>query len=538
MGCFNTQTPQTPLRPYQVEAVQCIQKEWTEGHSKTLLVLPTGTGKTICFASLLKEQVEQGDRCLVLAHRGELLDQAQDKIKKVTGLDCAVEKAEHSSLGNNERITVGSIQTLMNDSRREQFPRDYYQTIVVDEAHHVLSDSYMKVLNYFDSAKVMGCTATPDRGDMKNLGKYFDSLAYEYSLIEAIHDGYLCPIKALTVPLNIDISNVKVSQGDYQVGDIGDALEPYLYEIADSMIEYCKDRKTIVFLPLIKTSQKFCQILKDKGMNAAEVNGESKDREQILKDFEEDKYQVLCNSMLLTEGYDCPSIDCVVVLRPTKVRSLYSQMIGRGTRLYPTKKDLLILDFLWMISKHELCRPACLIAKKDEISKRATKKQEEKLGEVVDIEEIILEAEKDSVKEREEALAEQLRKQRHKKMRLVDPLQYAYSINSEDLTDYVPTFAWQMMEVTEGQKKTLENFGINSESVSSRGEANILIDRLIARSKANLATPKQIRFLEQRGFLHVGQWTMEEAKKMIARISNNHWMIPFGINPETYNPRG
>ena len=526
------------LRPYQKQSIEAIRHEWSEGNNKTLLVLPTGCGKTIVFASLLQDYAMQGDKCLVLAHRGELLEQARDKIKKVSGIECSLEKANETSIGSDLNITLGSVQTLMNESRLNQFSKDYFKYIVVDETHHILADSYQKIMNHFSDSYVVGVTATAERSDMKNLGKYFDSLAYEYSLIEAIHDGYLSPIKALTVPLNIDISNVKVSQGDYQVGDIGDALEPYLYQIADSMIEYCKDRKTIVFLPLIKTSQKFCSILREKGMNAAEVNGESKDREQILKDFEEDKYQVLCNSMLLTEGYDCPSIDCVVVLRPTKVRSLYSQMVGRGTRLYPNKKDLLILDFLWMTSKHELCRPACLIAKKDDIANRATKKQEDKQGEAVDIEEIILEAEKDSVKEREEALAEQLRKQRHKKMRLVDPLQYAYSINSEDLTDYVPTFAWQMMDVTDNQKKILENFGINSESVSSRGEANILIDRLIARSKANLATPKQIRFLEQRGFLHVGEWTLDEAKRMISRISNNHWMIPFGINPETYKPRG
>ena len=524
------------LRPYQKEAIEAVRNEWNMGRDKTLLVLPTGTGKTICFAETLMQQVKQGDRCLVLAHRGELLNQARDKIKQVTGLNCAFEKADQTALGSYLSITVGSVQTLMNDERRELFPPDYYQTIVVDEAHHVISESYMKVLNYFKDAKVVGCTATPDRGDMQNLGKYFDSLAYEYSLVDAIHQGYLSPIKALTVPLNIDISKVKVSQGDYQLSDIGDALEPYLYEIADKLIEYCSDRKTIVFLPLIKTSQKFCQILRDKGISAAEVNGNSTDRDEILKDYEEGKYQVLCNSMLLTEGYDCPSIDCVVVLRPTKVRSLYSQMIGRGTRLYPGKKDLLILDFLWMTSRHDLCRPSCLIAKKADIADKATKRLEADTGEEKNLEEIILQAEKDAVEERENALAEQLKKQRHKKMRLVDPLQYAYSIRSEDLIDYVPSFAWQKQEVTDGQKKVLENFGLNPDSITSKGEANLLIGHLIARSRSNLASPKQIRFLEQRGFLHVGTWTKEQATKMISRISNNHWMVPRGIKPEEYKP--
>jgi len=524
------------LRPYQTEAINAIQKEWTDGNTKTLLVLPTGTGKTVCFAELLRRQVEQGDRCLVLAHRGELLEQARAKIKIVTGLDCSIEKAEQTSLGSSLPITVGSIQTLMNDKRRELFSPDYYQTIVVDETHHILSDGYQKVMQYFSPAKVVGCTATADRGDMKNLGQYFDSMAYEYTLLDAIHQGYLSPIKALTIPLQIDITQVNISQGDYQLADIGYALEPYLYEIADKMIEHCSDRKTIVFLPLIATSQKFCQILKDKGISAAEVNGNSPDREEILRDFENGKYKVLCNSMLLTEGYDCPSIDCVVVLRPTKVRSLYSQMIGRGTRLAEDKKDLLILDFLWMTGRHDLCRPASLIAKKPEITDRVKKKLEDNAEEAMDIEELINEAEKDAVLERENALAEQLRRQRHKKMRLVDPLQYAYSISSDDLIDYVPAFKWQDAEVTEGQVKTLERFGINPDAVTTKGQASVLIDHLIARSRANLATPKQIRFLEQRGFLHVGQWTNEQASKMITRISNNRWMVPRGIKPEEYRP--
>ncbi len=127
------------------------------------------------------------------------------------------------------------------------------------------------------------------------------------------------------------------------------------------MQHYCMDRKTVVFLPLIKTSQKFTDILNAHGFRAAEVNGQSEDRDQVLKDFDEGKYNVLCNSMLLTEGWDCPSVDCVIILRPTKVRSLYSQMVGRGTRLYPGKKELLLIDFLWLTEKHELCHPANLI---------------------------------------------------------------------------------------------------------------------------------------------------------------------------------
>lgn len=333
------------LRPYQKEAKTAVLSQWEQGNSKTLLVLPTGCGKTIVFAKIAEDRVRNGERVLILAHRGELLEQAADKILNACGLGCAVEKAEESCIGSWYRITVGSVQSLMREKRLAQFSKDYFNTIIIDEAHHSISDSYQKILGYFDEAKVLGVTATPDRGDMKNLGQVFDSLAYEYTLPRAIKEGYLSPIKALTIPLKLDLTGVGTQAGDYKASDIDTALDPYLYQIADEMLKYCKERKTVVFLPLIKTSQKFCKILNEKGFRSAEVNGNSIDRGTVLADFDSGKYNVLCNSMLLTEGWDCPSVDCVIVLRPTKVRGLYCQMVGRGTRLCEGKKDLLLLDF-------------------------------------------------------------------------------------------------------------------------------------------------------------------------------------------------
>lgn len=341
------------LRPYQNEAKQSVFEQWKQGYSKTLLVLPTGTGKTIVFAKIAEECVANGKRVLILAHRGELLEQAADKIKKSTGLECAVEKAESSSLNSWYRITVGSVQTLMREKRLNQFSSDYFDTIIIDEAHHCISESYRKILNYFNKADVLGVTATPDRGDMKNLGQVFESLAYEYTLPKAIKEGYLSPIKAMTIPLQLDLSSVSMQAGDFKSSEIGTALDPYLEQIAAEMKKYCADRKTVVFLPLIKTSQKFRDLLNKHGFNAAEVNGSSDDRAEILKDFEQGKYNVLCNSMLLTEGWDCPDVDCIVVLRPTKVRGLYCQMVGRGTRLADGKDHLLLLDFLWHTERHE-----------------------------------------------------------------------------------------------------------------------------------------------------------------------------------------
>lgn len=523
------------LRPYQTEAKEAVLDQWNKNILKTLLVLVTGGGKTIIFSKIAEDCVRNGERVLILAHRGELLDQAADKMMKATGLGCAVEKAENSCMDSWYRVVVGSVQTLMRESRLKLFPPNFFNTIIVDEAHHCLSDSYQRVLNYFAGAKVLGVTATPDRGDMRNLGQYFETLAYEYTLPKAIKEGYLCKIKAQTIPLKLDLTGVGQQAGDYKTADLGSALDPYLYQIAEEMAKCCMDRKTVVFLPLIKTSQKFRDILESKGFSAAEVNGTSEDRAQILKDFDNGKYNVLCNSMLLTEGWDCPSVDCIVVLRPTKIRSLYVQMVGRGTRLFPTKDYLLLLDFLWHTEKHELCHPAHLICASAEVAQIMTENIEE-AGCPVDIQEAEVKATEDAVAVREEALAKLLQEMKHRKRKLVDPLQFEMSIQAEDLAGYIPAFGWEMGPPSEKQVQTLEKLGIFPDQIESAGKAGKILDRLDKRRSEGLTTPKQIRFLEQKGFQHVGTWEFQAAKNLIDRVAGNGWRVPRDINPHEYKP--
>lgn len=524
------------LRPYQQEAKAAIFGEWEKGNKKTLLVLPTGCGKTIVFAKVTEDCVRSGDRVLIIAHRAELLDQASDKINKATGLISAVEKAEQSCLGSWYRVVVGSVQSLTREKRLQQFDKNHFHTIIVDEAHHAISDSYQNVLQYFDEAKVLGVTATPDRGDMRNLGQYFDSLAYEYTLPKAIREGFLCKITAQTIPLKLDLRGVGMHGGDFKAGDLGTALDPYLHQIAQEMMKYCHDRKTVVFLPLVKTSQKFRDILNGVGFKAAEVNGNSEDRAEVLRDFEEGKYNVLCNSMLLTEGWDCPSVDCVIVLRPTKVRSLYCQMIGRGTRLCEGKEELLLLDFLWHTERHELCRPAHLIATNEEVAQKMTEKIQESSC-PLDLDVAEKQATEDVVSAREKALAKTLQAMKSRKRKLVDPLQFEMSIQSEDFSGFVPSFGWEMGPPSDNQVKTLEKLGIFPDEIENAGKAAKLLDRLDKRRTEGLTTPKQIRFLESRGFQHVGTWQFDQAKSLIDRIAGNGWHIPHGIVPREYSPK-
>ncbi|MBQ7844784.1 MAG: DEAD/DEAH box helicase [Clostridia bacterium] len=527
------------LRPYQEEARKAVWAEWDEkGIKNTLLVLVTGGGKTIIFSKIIEDCVRRGERVLVLAHRGELLEQAADKLARSTGLQCAVEKAEQTCMGSWFRVVVGSVQTLQREKRLAQFPADYFDTIIIDEAHHALADGYQRVLEHFPAARVLGVTATPDRGDMKNLGQVFESLAYEYTLPRAVQEGYLAPIKALTVPLKLDISGVGIQNGDYKAGEVGTALEPYLHQIAEVIARECAQRKTVIFLPLVKTAQKMRDILRSHGMKADEVNGESPDRAEILARFDRGETNVLCNAMLLTEGWDCPSVDCIVVLRPTKQRGLYCQMVGRGTRLHPGKDHLLLLDFLWHTERHQLCRPAHLVAKTPEVAQKMVENQEAAAGQqqAMDIMEEVEKAESDVVAQREQALAKQLSEMRRRKRALVDPLQFEMSIASEDLAGYVPTFGWECEPPSKKQLESLEKMGINPDEIENAGKASLLMFKLNQRRASGLTTPKQIRLLEGRGFKNVGQWKFGDAAKLIDRIAANGWRVPPGIVPGTYKP--
>lgn len=526
------------LRPYQVEAVEKVEQQWGCGNRRTLLCMATGTGKTVVMSEMARREAAKGGRTLLLAHRGELLDQAAGKIAAHAGLSCGVEKGS-STCTDPWPVVVGSVQSMCREQRLGRYAEDEFTLVMVDEAHHSASGSYRAVLDHFGGARVLGVTATPDRSDRKSLAECFDSVAYEYGMLRAVRDGYLVPVKAVQLPVGIDVSGARISAGDYSAADVGSSLDPMLPEIARAMVEAgCGGRRTVAFLPLIATSERFARACRDAGLRAASVSGDSPDRAEVLADFAAGRYDVLCNAMLLTEGWDCPSVDCVVPLRATKSRALYQQMVGRGTRLSPEtgKQDLLLIDFLWQATKHDLCRPASLVAASDEVARAMERRLEEEGA--ADLQELEEAAERDVVAEREERLAEELAKRRRRKARTVDPLQYAVSIESQDLATYEPQFAWELAAPTQKQLDAIEKAGIDPESVTCRGYAGLLLDRLFARRDAGMATPRQIRLLKQWGFTHVGSWSLEEANSMIGRISANGWKTPCGIDPPTYVPGG
>jgi superfamily II DNA or RNA helicase len=261
--CLHRTVPSFELRPYQADALKATLEGFGQ-FNRQLVVLPTGAGKTILFGKVA-ESFQPG-RVLILAHREELLTQACDKVLTATGIEADTEKAElQASL--DSPIVVASVQTQARQNRLDRFPRDHFGLIVVDEAHHVLADSYKRILDHFEGAKVLGVTATPDRGDQKLLSDYFENVACELTLVDLIRGHWLAPIRVKSMPLEIDLRSVQVVAGDYDAQQIGHALDPHLEAIADIMVQY-RDRKTLVFLPLISCSERFAQLCRDRGIAA------------------------------------------------------------------------------------------------------------------------------------------------------------------------------------------------------------------------------------------------------------------------------
>jgi superfamily II DNA or RNA helicase len=516
------------LRGYQNAARLAVAREW-ERVQRTLLVLPTGTGKTIVFSALACDVVARGGRVLILAHREELIRQAADKLRRATGLACAIEKANEYAEGCLERVVIGSVQTLLSPERRRAL--DPPTHIIVDEAHHALSDSYQAVLREWPRARLLGVTATPDRGDMRELGSFFESLAFEYPLPQAIADGFLCPIRALTLPVAIDLRGQKPAGGDWSKEQCAYALEPYLPELTRLYAEHARDRKGLVFVPLCATGHKVVAAFQSHGLRAYFCDGQ--DRSQIAAWEADGPGSVMVNAMLLTEGYDHPPIDAIAVWRFTRSRPFYCQMVGRGTRIHPGKERLLLIDNLFLTARHSLCRPAHLVANDEEVADKLTEAVERESARGADLdEEALTHAKADVIAEREAALAKKLAEMRHRKRELVDPVQYAVSVGAPALVDYRPALPAESAPPTAAQIEALSKAGIFAGDVQHAGLAEAILSTVAHRKAGGFASPKQVRRLELYGWTRAGQMTYAAAQKVISRIAANGWRMPAGLQPD------
>ena len=359
--------PGLQLRPYQEESIEAINHAEIEGITRPLVALPTGTGKTVVFAHLL---AQREGRALVLAHRDELIRQAVDKLLMVNpGFEIGVVKA-----GENETdapVVVASVQTLARQKRLEQLCCDF-STIVVDEGHHATAETYRRILERVGSFTpgaplTVGVTATPERGDKVGLNHVWQQIVYKRDLLEMILAGYLCDLRAIRVSLQVDLDQLHVRHGDYVDGELGramlDANAPQ--HVVAAYREHAPGRKALVFTPTVKVAHEMASAFRSAGVAAEALDGTTSDdvRRGILHRLHTGETQVVANCAVLTEGFDSPSVDCVIVARPTKSRPFYVQMIGRGTRIHPGKADCLIIDCVGVSQRHSLVTADSLLGK-------------------------------------------------------------------------------------------------------------------------------------------------------------------------------
>ncbi len=337
------------LRSYQQEALDAMLKAESSGIAKQLVVLPTGAGKTVLFAHLpivRKDSLPM----LVLAHRAELLNQAKAKIESMNpNLSVAIEKAENKA--GKVDVVVASVQTLGrgNSNRIEGFDQEYFKTIIIDEAHHAAASSYQKILTYFKSDYVLGVTATPQRSDSVRLVDTFDEIVYYKSIEDLINEGWLCPLIGYRVKTDTDISDVEITNGDYRQEQLAEAIDNPNRNtcIVNAFLDLAGTKKTVVFAANIAHARNLASSF--AAQTRAQVRvvlGETPDeeREQILKDFKSGAVQVIINVGVLTEGFDEPSIEAIILARPTRSTLLYTQIVGRGTRLNEGKPNCMIID--------------------------------------------------------------------------------------------------------------------------------------------------------------------------------------------------
>ncbi len=479
------------LRPYQEEAIAAVRGEFMAGRKSTLLVLPTGTGKTIVFGSIVRRVIGKGGRALVLAHRGELIDQAVGKLDML-GVEVGVEKAEHRARALfDPDAVVATVQSLQRQ-RLESWPADYFRLIITDEAHHATADSYQRVYRHFATALHLGVTATADRADEDVLSDVFESVAFEMTLWDAMTapppGPYLCRLKFVQCDVDIDLRDIRTTAGDFNQADLEERIGPLVDTLANAIRQEIGTRKTLVFTPDVGSAMAMATALQSLGLRAEWASGDDRERAAKVDRFRTGEIQVLANCALLTEGFDVEDIAAVALCRPTKSRPLYAQMVGRGTRLAKDKPDCILIDFNYITAKHELVVPVELFDSThtdSEVLQIAEGLLKEEKG--LDLCEAIERAER--THQERQVLRIQAREREVKYRRVsYDPLAVYDTLG-------VP---WRgrkdavIQRASEGQAKYLKSFGVEDGPCLSRTRASTLIDFLAHRRKQGLATLKQV----------------------------------------------
>lgn len=546
------------LRDYQAEAVVAVFNEWEEKNS-TLVVCPTGTGKTQIFCDIIRRM--QPKRAMVLAHRGELIAQAVNRLRSDFGINADIEMADLSAdefYYNRAPVVVSTIQTQCagngGHGRMKIFDPNDFGLVVCDEAHHYTSPSFRRVLDYYKQnpeLKILGVTATPDRADEQALGQVFESVAYDYEILDAIHDGWLVPVDQKMVHIEgLDFSQVRTTAGDLNGADLAAVMEAEknLQGIAAASIEIIgADKRTLVFTVTVKQAEMLSEIFNRHRPGMADwVCGATPkhQRHKIFQDFDSGRTQVLVNVGVATEGYDNPKVEVIVQGRPTKSRCLYAQIIGRSLRplkgtvdgletaeerrtavANSLKPSALVLDFVGNAGRHKLMTTADILGGK--VSEEAIAKAVEKAkstGKAIRMDQALDEAERGIQREIEE------RKQREaaRKARLVATAKFSTkTISPFDVFELKPAKArgWDSGKtLSEAQRAMLVRHGINPDKLPY-AQCRQLLNEMHKRRNTGLCTLKQAICLQKHGY-DTKSLTFAEANKLMDALAKNNWRRP------------
>jgi len=344
------------LYPYQIDCIEAVKRGYRDGISRQMIALPTGSGKTIIMSSIAKEFNCQ---TFIFAHRNELVVQTRDKLKAVwPESDIGIMKAELNDY--DHQIIIGSVQSCSQNKRLSLLKDKNIQLMMIDEAHHSFSKSYQKIIKElgFENDKnklLIGVTATPERADRQPLGKTFQQIVYNKPISELIESGYLTQIISRKILTLTSIEKVKNTAGDFNNAQLENKINNRQRNvlIVEKYILHGANRKAIAFCVSVKHIMNLVAVFKEYGVNAQPIWGDMDEieRKNRLEEFALTKnIHVLVSCGVLTEGFDEPSVECILMARPTQSTCLYTQMIGRGLRVdksaHATKKDCLILDFM------------------------------------------------------------------------------------------------------------------------------------------------------------------------------------------------
>lgn len=508
------------LRGRQPEWIEAIERDM-QTRSRMLVVAPGGVGKTTVMAELARRSWKRGVRTLVLENRDRLTEQTANRIRKETGLEVDIEKADQRA-SPHVPIVVACVQSLSKVGRLTGFSDSHFGLLIADECHLALSPSWLRIIQYFyysseslaagwvkpkdgefsPKCAVVGFTASPDLGERRNLGELFHSQPVNYSYLHAIEEGWLVGIKEINVPVRIDTRKFKVQRtaegSAFSVADQNAVMIPIINELAAQYVQYASDRKGIVFVPSVEIARLMAEALNGMGLRASFVSGECIDKNDKTDAFAASgSGSVLVNCCLYTYGVDFPDVDCVAPFGAMISKVKYVQSIYRGTRVLDgvvhdgmtaeervaaiaasAKPHLLVLSPFFISDRIDICEPFDLFGIKGGAKKRAGKTPD--LTKPAEIRNYI------------EALKKAADKHSHKQPRTIDPVRFSLSLGPDRIAAFVPQTTADAAPASREELDLLLDAGIDTTAIKNSGQAQKLIATLRERERLGLATPRQL----------------------------------------------